>query len=168
MADVAWGKRVSALFKSKVAEIAADLGCDPNHLMAAMAFETGERFTANVKNPVSGATGLIQFMPSTAEDLDTTVADLAAMSAEDQLEYVHKYFRPYKGRMNKLSDVYMAILWPKAIGQPEDAVLFAQPSKQYDQNKGLDADGDGRVTKSEAAARVLQKLTKGLSAGNLG
>lgn len=168
MADVAWGKRVSALFKSKVAEIAADLGCDPNHLMAAMAFETGERFTANVKNPVSGATGLIQFMPSTAEDLDTTVADLAAMSAEDQLEYVHKYFRPYKGRMNTLSDVYMAILWPKAIGQPEDAVLFAQPSKQYDQNKGLDADGDGRVTKSEAAARVLQKLTKGLSAGNLG
>jgi hypothetical protein len=53
-------------FKTKVLAISKDLGCDPNHFMAAMAFETGERFSSR-KNRASGATGLIQFMPTTKQ-----------------------------------------------------------------------------------------------------
>jgi hypothetical protein len=55
----------------------------------------------------------------------------------------------------------MAILWPRAIGKPNDYVLFASPTKQYKQNSGLDQDRDGKVTKYEAAAAVRAKLTKG-------
>jgi hypothetical protein len=168
MVEIAWGKRVSGKFKSKVIAISSELGCDPSHLMAAMAFETGERFSPSIQNPNSKATGLIQFMPKTATSLGTSIAELKAMSAEDQLAYVRKYFAPFKGKVGSLSSVYMAILWPKAVGRPDSYVLFADPSKPYKLNKGLDVNKDGQVTKGEAAAKVQTKLSRGLSTENRG
>ena len=165
MVEIAWGARVSAAFKRKVISISEGLGCDPSHLMSAMAFETGERFTPDVRNKVSGATGLIQFMPATAQALGTTTDKLAAMTAEDQLDYVEKYLKPYKNRMVTLSDVYMTILWPKAVGKAEAFVLFAKPTKAYTQNAGLDANKDGEITKAEAAAKVNAKMIKGMTNG---
>ena len=166
---VAWGAKVSAAFKAKVCRIAADLGCEADDLMACMAFESGETFSPAVRNAAgSGATGLIQFMPSTATLLGTTTAALARMTPERQLDYVAKYFLPYKGRLKTIEDVYMAILWPAAIGKPNEHVLFKAPSKTYAQNKGLDRDRDGRVTKREAAAAVSAKLAKGRRSGYLG
>lgn len=160
----AWGAKVSQGFRDKVRQIASNLGTDPDFMMACMAFETGETFSPSIKNAAgSGATGLIQFMPSTAQALGTTVDQLAAMSAEQQLDYVEKYFQPYKNRLSTIQDVYMAILWPKAVGQPDDYELFSRTSRPrtYEQNRGLDRNGDGVVTKQEAAASAVAKLTKG-------
>ena len=166
MADeIAWGKKVGPAFKAKVVAMSKTLGCDPSHLTSAMAFETGERFTANVQNPSTRATGLIQFMPATAKALGTTIEALAAMTAVDQLDWVAKYLGPYKNRMKTLSDVYMTILWPAAVGKPEAYALFKKPSKAYDQNAGLDANKDGVITKAEAAAKVNAKLVKGMTVG---
>jgi hypothetical protein len=158
---LAWGARVSPEFRDRVRRIATDIGCGADALMACMAFETGERFTPDVRNRVSGATGLIQFMPSTAVALGTTTDRLAALSAEEQLEFVAKYFRWWPP-VRTVEDVYMAILWPRAIGKPNDYVLFARPATAYEQNRGLDRDRDGRVTKAEAAAKVRAALEKGL------
>lgn len=163
MPDIAWGAKVSAKFKSKVIAIANELGCDPSHLMASMAFETGETFSPSIRNKVSGATGLIQFMSQTAIGLGTTQDALAAMTAEDQLDFVRKYFLPQKGKLHGISDVYMAILSPNAVGKPEAFVLFKAPSKPYEQNKGLDVNKDGQITKGEAAGKVYDKLQKGLA-----
>lgn len=162
MPEIAWGKKVSGAFKSRVIQISDDLGCDPSHLMSAMAFETGETFSPSIRNKQSGATGLIQFMPATAKSLGTTTDDLASMSAVDQLDFVKKYLKPFKGKMSTVSDVYMTILFPKAVGKPEAFVLFKSPTKAFKQNKGLDANKDGQVTKGEAAAKVQAKLVKGL------
>jgi len=158
---LAWGAKVSAVFRNKVRDIAGTLGCDPDFLMAAMAFETGEKFSPGIRNPNSSATGLIQFMEETAKRLGTTINALANMSAEDQLDYVAKYFNDYKGRLETLADVYMAILWPKAVPKDNDYVLFESPSKEYEANKGLDSNKDGMVTKAEAAAKVQVELDKG-------
>ena len=160
--EVAWGKKVSAPFKHKVIEISAELGIDPNYLMAAMAFESARTFSASIENPYSGAVGLIQFMPGTARGLGTSTAALKRMNAVAQLDYVRRYFLPYKGRLKDLSDLYMAILWPRAIGKPSSHVLFAQGSKEYRQNKGLDVNTDGVVTKVEAANKVHQHLVEGM------
>jgi len=168
MPEIAWGKVVGPQFKNKVIAICGRLGCDPSHLTSSIAFETGESFAPDKINRVSGATGLIQFMPSTARSLGTTTAALAQMSAADQLDYVERYFQPYRGKMATISDVYMAILWPSAVGKPDATVLFKSPSPAYQQNKGLDANNDGQVTKAEAAAKVVQKLTKGLDASRRG
>jgi hypothetical protein len=164
MVEVAWGKKVSGPFKTKVIKISNDLGCDPSHLMAAMAFETGETFSPRIKNKQSGATGLIQFMAPTAKGLGTTLDKLAAMSDVDQLDFVKKHLAPFKNRMSTVSDVYMTILFPRAVGKPEAFVLFKSPTRAFKQNKGLDANPkDGQVTKAEAAAKVHAKLVRGLS-----
>jgi hypothetical protein len=165
---IAWGAKVSAAFKVKVIEIAGDVGVDPNFLMAAMAFESVETFSPSIKNSSSGATGLIQFMPNTAAALGTTTAALAAMTAEDQLDYVERYFYQYKNRLQTIEDVYMAILWPAAIGLPNSHVLFSKPSVFYQQNSGLDPSHLGFVTKEMAAARVKAKLKKGQGPGYYG
>ncbi|MFS8146450.1 DUF2272 domain-containing protein [Rhizobium sp. BR 249] len=160
---IAWGKKVSAEFRARIVAIADRLSCDPSHLMAAMAFETGESFSPSKTNPYSNATGLIQFMPKTAISLGTTIHLLAQMSAVQQLEYVEKYMSPFSGKMHSLSDVYMAILYPKAVGKPEAQVLFSQGTPAYTQNAGLDTNDDGVVTKGEATSKVQAMLAKGLS-----
>jgi hypothetical protein len=165
MPETAWGAKVSPAFKQKVIDICNALACNPDFLMSAMAFESGETFSPSKKNKVSGATGLIQFMPSTAQGLGTSIEALEKMTAVDQLDWVAKYFASKKGKLNTLSDLYMAILWPVAVGKPEDTPIFLQGTIQYTQNAGLDHNGDGRVTKAEAAAMVEARLHKGLSPG---
>ena len=128
-----------------------------------MAFETGGTFNPAEKNKAgSGATGLIQFMPSTAEGLGTTTDELAKMSRTEQMKYVEK-FLSNKGISGKgLSDVYMAVLFPAAVGKPDDFVLFGKGAMSgytgtaYEQNRGLDANNDGSITKAEASAKVQQ------------
>lgn len=171
---LAWGAKVSQVFRDRVWWIANTISAsqghpfDPNWLMACIAWESAESFAPDKKNMAgSGATGLIQFMPTTAKNLGTTTAKLAKMTAEDQLNYVYKYFRDiigWRGPITTIEDCYMAILWPKAVGEPASYVLFARSVKPttYRQNAGLDLDRDGDVTKYEAAAHVREKLDKGL------
>jgi hypothetical protein len=160
---MAWGAKVSAKFRKKVIEICGRLGTKPDYLMACMAFESGETFSASVRNPLSGAVGLIQFTRDVATGLGTSIDALAAMTPEDQLDYVERYFlsKGCVGQVATLEDLYMAILWPKAIGSETTSVLFSDPSKYYVQNRGLDANKDHAVTKFEAASQVRAKLVKG-------
>lgn len=165
---LAWGSKVSQTFRDRVWWIADTLKMDGNFIMAAMAWESGESFSASKKNMAgSGATGLIQFMPTTAKGLGTTTDALAKMSAEDQLNYVYRYFLDaikVHGPLTTLEDVYMSILWPAAIGQSASYVLWDSKSKPttFRQNAGLDTNKDGQITKYEAASHVREKLVKGL------
>lgn len=148
-------------FVDKVSMIADDLGADPNHLMAAINFETGGTFDPTIENEAgSGAVGLIQFTPATAKALTGDKTEKAAierlknMSATEQLDYVAKYLKPYAGKLNSMADVYMAILYPKAVGKGGDYALFRKGTKAYWQNRGLDIDDNGVITKSEASSKV--------------
>jgi hypothetical protein len=166
---LAWGAKVSPAFRTRVREIVRLLGgCTASELMTCMAWESGRSFRPDVRNMAgSGATGLIQLMPSTAEGLGTTTAALAAMTPEQQLEWVARYFAPYQGRLKDLADLYMAILWPAGVGKPSGYVIFdkadaAHPAR-YRQNAGLDFDHNGKVTKLEAVRKVQALLQEGLS-----
>lgn len=168
---IAWGAKVSQTFRDRVWWIADTLELNPDDLMACMAWESGETFSASVRNAAgSGATGLIQFMPSTAVALGTSTAKLAAMTAEDQLNYVYKYFRPYAGRLNNLGDIYMAILWPSGVGKSDDYVLWNRSTKPttFRQNAGLDVDKNGSITRGECLGKIKEKLSKGLRPGFVG
>lgn len=165
---LAWGAKVSPDFSRAAMQACGRLGIsEPSWLMACMAFETGETFSPSIRNAAgSGAVGLIQFMPSTAAALGTTVEDLASMPAVTQLVYVEQYFSPWKNRLRSLGDVYGAILWPGMIGQKESTVIFraddpARP-KLYLQNKGLDLNHDGLITRAEIVARVQREFDVGL------
>lgn len=168
---IAWGSQVSPTFKERVVWIAETLRTRPDYLMACMAFESAETFRSDIKNAAgSGATGLIQFMPATARSLGTTTTALAKLSPEDQLNYVYRYFKPYAGKLNNLGDVYMAILWPAAVGKADHYVLFdrRKAPTAFRQNAGLDKNKDGLVTRAECLGKINEKLAKGLSAKYIG
>jgi len=168
MADPAVGDYVppsdvasDTAFVSAVGDMGRRNGWDPSLLMAIMDFETGGSFSPSQKNLAgSSATGLIQFMSSTAKGLGTTTAKLAKMTRLEQLVYVEKYLKPLLSGVKNptLSDMYMAVLWPKAVGKPNDYVLFRKGTKQYGPNAGLDTNKDGTVTKAEASSKVYARL----------
>lgn len=171
---LAWGAHpnVTPEFRAKVIGMSQTLRTEPDWLMACMAFETGPkaRFSPTAKNMAgSGATGLIQFMPSTLKGMGYTVEQAEAMTTPKQLDLVFAYMLPYTGRLNSLSDVYLAILWPAAVGKPEDFILWTKALKgeTYRQNAGLDGNTDGTITKAEAAAKVQATLVEGMRPGNL-
>jgi len=167
---LAWGAHVSRDFIRRVYEICDDLGWTEDHaswLMACMAFETGRTFSASKRNPMSSATGLIQFMDGTARGLGTTTKKLAQMSDEGQLEYVKRYFASNASRIHSLADMYMAILWPKGIAKSVEYALWRTGTRAYFVNRGLDANRDGVVTKGEAVAKVRALLAEGLKPGNV-
>lgn len=174
---MAWGAKVSDDFRAKVLWTVTDLDIgpapgqpSPDWLMACMAFETGRKFTANVRNPASSATGLIQFMRATAIGLGTTVEALAQMTPERQIKFVWQYFRDRineRGPIRSLGDCYMAILNPVAIGKPDSYQMWVAGSQAYKVNRGLDANKDQVITKAEAAAKVYAMLAEGLRPENV-
>lgn len=163
--DLIWGAKVSQEFRVRVREVAAELNMDPNWLMAVMGFETGYTFDPSIRNPGSSATGLIQFLDSTARALNTTVAQLAGMTAVEQLTYVGRYYQIYASKIKNLGDAYMAVLWPAAIGRPDSQVLWEKNSgpyqEEYKRNSGLDVNNDGMITRGEASASVNSSYMRG-------
>lgn len=167
---IAWGAKVSQTFRNRVCWIADVLGFNVNWLMAVMAFESGRSFRADVRNPQSSATGLIQFMDATAKGLGTTTQALGKMTPEDQLTYVFRYFENITaafGPIRSLADCYMAVLWPKGVGKTPDHVIFAPGTAAYRVNKGLDLDGDGDVEVHEAVSKIENLLSEGCRDGNV-
>lgn len=173
MTPLAWGRKVSQAFRDRVRLLADQLAMPQDGadwLMACMAWESGRSFSASVVNGAgSGAVGLIQFMPDTARGLGTSTAALAALTPEQQLEFVGKYFKPYAGKLHLLSDVYMVILWPAAVGKPDSTILWNKDTRPttYKQNSGLDGDHNGEITKAEAASRVHDLYVEGLRPTNV-
>jgi hypothetical protein len=70
------------------------------------------------------AVGLIQFMPSTADSIDTTSHLLYGMGARAQWKYVRKYMKRRKQIWNTELDVYMAIFFPAAQGNGRSYSIY--------------------------------------------
>ena len=156
-----WSKKKPNLsdgFYNKVVEVAKRIGCDPNDLMAVMNAESG--LNPSAKNKGSSASGLIQFIESTAKSLGTTTAAIRQMSAEEQLVYVEKYLKQTKaaagiGENEKIGagTLYSLIFLPARANRN---VLTSRGETYYNQgqNYRLDTNGDGQITKDELGQRV--------------
>lgn len=161
------GKRfvdlTSGAFRTKLVKIADRLRLDPSALATVMMFETGKTMSPSVRNPYSNATGLIQFMPSTAKNMGTTVDALARLSAVDQLDWVEKYFRPYAGRLRTPQDHYLAVFMPALIGTSLDHVVAESGNVVYTQNKGFDSSGKGYFTTGDVVSPITSAYSAALS-----
>jgi hypothetical protein len=107
------------------------------------------------------ATGLIQFMPNTAAGLGTSTQAIFNMNALQQLDYVYKYYLPYKSRIHNFHDLYLATFFPVAMGKPDDFVL--QTSKIsaatiVKQNPGFDLNKDGKITVAEFREVITRRV----------
>src|SRR5207237_7980945 len=88
-------------FIDAVEQMAERLGTKPEYILAAMSFETGGRFDPSIQNGI-GATGLIQFLKSTAQTLGPPTHKLARMSAVAHTALVQRYFEPCKRKLPTL------------------------------------------------------------------
>ncbi|RMG30498.1 MAG: lytic transglycosylase domain-containing protein [Bacteroidetes bacterium] len=153
------------LFEEKVRIVSGALDIAPEWLMAVMHSES--RFNpAAVNHRGSGATGLIQFMVPTVRELNDRMGteyymnDIRLMAAHDQMQLVYEYLQQVReryGEFRSLTDLYLAILYPRAINKEQTYVLYAQPSRMYRMNSGLDENKDGQVTVSDIEKR-MQRL----------
>lgn len=146
-------------FLNKVKQIAQRLHCNYKDLLGLMNAESG--INAKAKNKGSSATGLIQFMESTAKAMGTTTAALAAMSPVQQLDYVEKCIQMSKriagypeNATLSAGDLYALIFLPARAKQ---SVVASAGDGYYAANKGLDANKDGKITKDELGQRVINK-----------
>jgi hypothetical protein len=136
-------------FLTKVQTVAASLGIDANWLMGVMYIES--KLDHKAVNKYSKAVGLIQFTKRTAESLGTSADLLLQMSNIQQMDYVLKYFTPYKNKIVSFVDVYFAVFYPAAIGKYFDYVLGkigASATLIAQQNPGLDLNKKRRSYKA--------------------
>jgi len=137
-------------FADKLTDICLKLGCNPSDMTTVMNSESG--MNPKARNSNGGATGLIQFMPSTALGLGTTVNELYNMSASQQLDYVYKYFYPYRGKLKSGYDIYLATFFPAAIGKPFWYILETEGLSRSviaRANPAIDLNKDSKITVGE-------------------
>ena len=142
-------------FLKKVEDVAYFLGVNANWLMFVMWFETAHTLNSKTRNGI-GATGLIQFMPSTAEGLGTTTDKLRAMSNVEQLVYVQKHLSRFRGKYQSFVDLYCAVFWPAAVGKPDSYVITSD--KVAAQNPIFDLNRDKDITKVEIRQALLKQI----------
>ncbi len=151
---------VTPQFLREVEGVAQRIGAKPEHLMAVMSFETGGQFGADTPTKAHGGTavGLIQFTPVARDQVGASREQLMGMTPTQQLAYVEKYFEPRRGpQLGSIAGLYSAVLGGTASNDL-DRVQISGPGRAYEMNKGLDANGDGRITVREGATRIERAL----------
>lgn len=164
------------LFKAKVKTISQLLGIKPDWLMAVMRHESNVKHDA--VNPYTNATGLIQFMPTTAISLGTSVEALKQMTNVEQLDWVYKYYNLWKKAGAEYKEAYhlfLATFYPAALIKnyisDKNYKFGSEKSDTYaktvaTQNKGFDLDNDGYIsTKDYKTYHNLLFAKYGLSVG---
>ena len=152
-------------FMPKLKRMAAERGMNPDHILNAMAVETAGTFNPQIRNPTSSASGMIQFMRSTAPELGTTIEAIRRMNATEQLDYVFKYFDTRgarRGRLNTQGAVYAAIGAGHA-GASDESVLMRRGDRGYAGNAPTwDVDRNGIIQPFEFAKAAYAKLGAGI------
>lgn len=150
--DILFGDKIPTQYRidfvSQVKNLAVSLDVNVNWLMFIMDFESAGTFSPSITNKF-GYVGLIQFGVLAASDLGTSTTQLKMMNVLEQLVYVDRYFKrwgKYSGGYKSFIDLYMAVLYPAAIGKPDSYLFTPTFSKN---NPVLDLNKDAIITKGE-------------------
>lgn len=156
-------EKLDSNFLNRVKEIAQKLNCDYKDLLALMNSESGIK-TNNWNG--STAVGLIQFTDASVTELNNkyglslTKEKIARMSPMEQLDLVEKYLtiaKSYNFAPNErlsAGDLYAITFLPGRAGQD---ILCRRGEKFYSQNKGLDLNNDGVISKQDLENRLAKK-----------
>jgi hypothetical protein len=152
---------VTTAFLCKLVEMSWRHGWDPNGIALVISEESA--FNPAAKNPGGSASGLIQFIESTAASLGTTTAQIRAMSAEEQLPLVERFFETsLRGQIPaRIEDYFLAVLGkPNLIGASDDTPVFTQGSAAYASNPQLDLDKNGVITVGDTRSYMQRVLNR--------
>lgn len=134
-------------FYPKLVKISSEVGMKPEDLLAVMISESGLDPAAHETK--YGASGLIQFMPSTLKQMNYkgTPAEFRSMLGEDQLEYIKRYIQSNSsingGPFTSAAQYYVANFFPVALklagiksGDPKTAFVEEKPETIKDPKSG--------------------------------
>ncbi|HLG26270.1 MAG TPA: transglycosylase SLT domain-containing protein [Paenisporosarcina sp.] len=170
--DLSASRRLSENFWIKYVQMCQRLGAKPEDLARVINAESGfDPGATNVQGGRIIAKGLNQLIEKTAKHLgmsDSQWDSYEHTPAEQQLEYVEKYFRSVgkatgqDGKWASATQLYVANFAPKYVRKAADpnAILYSSDvnKKEYAHNKGLDRDRKGHITAGDLARSVQGKL----------
>lgn len=140
--------------RQKLLMVADELGIPADAISAVISHES--RWNPQAKNPRGSATGLLQWIESTAKGMGTSTAEIARMSTIEQLELAKRYFWPYRARIRTVTDALMAVFMPAYVGKPESHIIARKDStgaigkrteaEVYTANRGFDKEQKGYIT----------------------
>ena len=162
--------------KAKLDELATKYEFTVDQILTVIQKESN--FNTKAENSKSKATGLIQFMPDTAQGLGTSIEQIAEMDAIAQLDLVDKYFEQ---NHTKGEHPYITVAYPAAAKMDMDDVIADSTSTIASQNP-VWQDESGNVTKksilsyvgvapeekSEKDTKISHKLQLGVQIGDKG
>lgn len=152
-------------FRQKLVDLSLAAGLNPNFVAAVISFESG--FNPKAVNKYSGATGLIQWMPS-----NFPVADLIDRTAEEQLPLAIAWLKAHgAARSTRATDYYLSVFLPAFIGAPSHLTVGLKGSseplrlpsgkatnlslgKMYAQNAVFDTAGVGSFTIGDVGRKI--------------
>jgi hypothetical protein len=140
--------------------VAERLKTQPSWLLNVIASESLFNPAARNSLPGQTASGLLQFIEATAQSMGTTTAAIRRMNPVEQLRLVERYLTPFRGRLNSLADVYMAVFRGFIVEGGDARVVAPLDSSNKEQriyllNKWLDFNSDSKITKGELALAAL-------------
>lgn len=146
------GSGVSAAKLATIEQVAKRLNINPNDLAAIISFETVGSFSPSIQNPISTATGLIQFMMGSGGTpgryYGHTREQFRTLTFDQQMEYVYKYFNNLGvGRSGSTS---LATLYSLVMGVPRGGYTISRYPKVFEKNPLWDVNKDGLITGQEA------------------
>jgi peptidoglycan hydrolase-like protein with peptidoglycan-binding domain len=111
-------------FNSKLDKVANKLGIERDTLFRIIKFETAGTFSPTSQDPNNVSIGLIGFTGPTARALGTSKAELAKMTAVEQLDYVYRFYKMNGLRPGSdLGTVYMLTFMPAYAYSPDNTIL---------------------------------------------
>lgn len=142
----------------KVVDISNKLNIDISWLIKVILLES--RGDPNARNKKSKATGILQWIPSTAKDLNTDVDIIKNMSILEQLIYVEHYLNKVsKDNISSYEDLYLAVFYPLSLTKDDNYIIsdYNTNPKILEQNPGMTKDTLGRITK-ESIKKFAQRI----------
>ena len=122
--------------RRQVRQIAKEIGIESKWLYQIFYVECLKFGDIHKTNPYSNATGLIGFLPSTAQYLGTSTEEIQKMSMHQQLNLTHKYLKIMakdKEIKNEV-DLYLLIFRSTALGKPDNYIIGEKDSQISEQN----------------------------------
>lgn len=156
-----------ATFIEKVKSVSFKLGINPNWLMYAFFLESGLDPSATNDGYTfkdgSHAVGLNQMTPIAFKEIGYTGTwlDYRKLTGTQQMDWVYKYFKEWENKITNYKQLYLINFYPSFIGRDESAEF---PFDVVMANKGLDTNGDGRLTLKEFNDRLDNKARQNIPA----
>jgi hypothetical protein len=138
-------------FADKLKSVAQNIGVSESDLLTVMYKESAGTLDPSITNSI-GCVGLIQFCPDNPRGSFKTISnkrynlsDLSQMTRDQQLDVVEAYYKSLGFRSDKprtIADLYVATLYPAAIGKPNNHIIGSNSSVSFqhklaEQNPGI-------------------------------